>query len=115
MFKQVKLYSNEGYNNSKVLKIYGISQNPNTKDYIMVLQSRDYELYCVKCGEKYPNTKYDTKDYIMVLQSRDYELYCVKCGEKYPNTKYEWCRLCQTSENEQIDDFIQEKQLNINW
>jgi len=26
-------------------KIYGISQNPNTRDYILVLQ----ELYCEKC------------------------------------------------------------------
>src|SRR3954447_10146019 len=85
MFKQVKLYSNKGYNNSEVLKIYGISQNP------------------------------DTKDYIMILQDRYYELYCENCDEKYPNTKYKWCRSCQTSGNKQIDDFIQEKQLNINW
>src|SRR4051812_3515564 len=43
------------------------------------------------------------------------ENYCEKCGEKYPNINYKWCRLCQTSGNEQIDDFIQELQLKTNW
>src|SRR4051794_29295849 len=85
MFKQVKSYSNKMYSNSNVLKIYGISQNP------------------------------DTKDYIMVLEDWYYEYHCEKCNEKYPNTKYKWCRLCQSSGNKQIDDFIQEKQLNIDW
>src|SRR5688572_24653340 len=51
----------------------------------------------------------------MVLQDGYCELHCEKCDEKYQNTKYKWCRFCQTSGNEQIDDFIQEKQLNINW
>ena len=35
--------------------------------------------------------------------------YCKGCGKKYTNTKYKWCKLCQTSGNKQIDDFIQEK------
>jgi hypothetical protein len=34
--------------------IYGISQNPDTKDYIMVFPSK---YYCEKCGEKYTNVK----------------------------------------------------------
>ena len=73
--------------NNKILKIYGISQNPDTKDYIMILQN---------------------------------EYYCENCVEKYTN--YNWCKPCQinylkinftnwTSENEKIDDFIQEMQL----
>src|SRR5437764_15398838 len=83
MFKQVKSYSNERYNDN-ILEIYGISQNP------------------------------DTKDYIMVLQDGYYELCCEKCDEKYPNLPFKWCnKLCQTSGNEQIDDFIQKKQLKI--
>ena len=86
MFKQVNSYSNKKYGNSdNILKIYGISQNPNTKDYIIVLQDGYYELYCANCDKK------------------------------YINTKFKWCRACQTSGNKQIDDFIQEKQLKINW
>ncbi|UZO27817.1 uncharacterized protein OCT59_020004 [Rhizophagus irregularis] len=33
--------------------IHGISQNPDTKDYIIVLQ----DIYCEKCGEKYTNER----------------------------------------------------------
>ncbi|GBB88068.1 hypothetical protein RclHR1_01460018 [Rhizophagus clarus] len=79
----------------EIFKIYGISQDPDTKDYIMVLQKT-----------------YD-------------ERYCEKCIEKYTEMKYKWCKLCQinhlkamfinwTSENEKIDEFIQEIQLKIN-
>ncbi|CAB5388538.1 unnamed protein product [Rhizophagus irregularis] len=77
-------------------KIYGMSQNPDTKDYIMALSLEDY---CTKC--------------------------CIKCNNIYPSIYSKWCKSCQienlkenfinwTSENEEIDDFIQEKQLNIN-
>ena len=84
MFKQVNSYSNKKYGNSdNILKIYGISQNPNTKDYIIVLQDGYHELYCGNCDKK------------------------------YTNTKFKWCRACQTSGNKQIDDFIQEMQLKI--
>ena len=51
----------------------------------------------------------------MVLQNGYYEYHCENCDEQYPNTKYKWCKSCQTSGNKQIDDFIQEKQLKINW
>ena len=36
MIKQVKSYSNEKYCNGDTIKIYGISQNPDTKDYIII-------------------------------------------------------------------------------
>src|ERR1043165_7562229 len=50
---------------------------------------------------------------------------CKKCGEEYTLMKYKWCKPCQinffkknftewTSGNEQIDDFIQERQLEFN-
>src|SRR5947207_2555411 len=79
----------------KNYSIYGISQNPSTKDYIMVLDG-----------------KYVAK-------------YCVKCDKIYTDTYYKWCRPCQTnylkenftnwtSGNEKIDDFIQKMQLKIN-
>ena len=34
---------------NSICTIYGISQNPDTKDYIIVLQDE----YCEKCGEQY--------------------------------------------------------------
>ena len=56
----------------------------------------------------------------MVLQNG----FCNKCGEQYTNIHRNWCKPCQidnlkgnftnwTSENEKIDDFIQEMQLKI--
>jgi hypothetical protein len=71
-------------------KLYGISQNPDTKDYIIVLENS----------------------------------HCKECGEIYKNTTNNWCKSCQinnlkqnfanwTSENEKIDNFIQEMQLKI--
>src|SRR5205823_14448204 len=61
-------------------------------------------------------------DYIMVVLQT--EFYCVKCGKIYTNTDYKWCKPCQTnnlrinfkkwtSGDEKIDNFIQEKQLEI--
>ncbi|GBC01702.1 hypothetical protein RclHR1_00430019 [Rhizophagus clarus] len=86
----IKSYSIKGYS-GKTVKIYGISQDPNTKNYIMVLEDG----YCENCGDQY-----------IVLSDK-------------------WCRSCQinnlkekfgnwTSENEKIDNFIQEMQLSIN-
>ncbi|GBB87358.1 hypothetical protein RclHR1_01380020 [Rhizophagus clarus] len=78
---------------SDIRNIYGISQNPDTKHYILVLQF-DY-----------------------------FEEYCVKCNKRYSDTRFSWCRTCQTSnlkiscwisENEKIDKFIQEMQSKIN-
>ena len=48
----------------------------------------------------------------MVLQDGYYEKYCEKCDKKYQNI-FKWCRPCQTSGNEKIDNFIQQKQLEI--
>jgi hypothetical protein len=73
---------------------YGISQNPNTKVYILVFGDNNLYYYCKKCGNKDKN-----------------------CDGK-------WCKLCQinqlkndftnwTSGNEKIDDFIQKKQLEF--
>lgn len=65
----------------------------------------------------------DTK-YIIVFK---YELCCKSCGEEYSenNIKFEWCRKCQvndlelnfknwTSNNDKIDNLIQNMQLKIN-
>jgi len=82
------------------IKIYGISQNPDTKEFIIILL---YHLY--------------------------QEDYCEKCDNEYTYTNYShytsgWCQPCQinsfrrnftnwTSGNEKIDDFIQGMQLKI--
>src|SRR5581483_808920 len=81
--------------NNTLHSLYGISQNPDTKDYIMVLQDE----YCERCGEEY--------------------------GEEYTDIYLKWCKPCQTdylknnftnwsSGNEKIDNHIQKMQLKIN-
>ncbi|CAB4493138.1 unnamed protein product [Rhizophagus irregularis] len=76
--------------NSNTLPIYGISQNPDTRDYIIVIQDE----YCEKCDiteflsedneysmlDRIDNIyglsqNPDTKDYIMILKDE----YCEKC------------------------------------
>jgi hypothetical protein len=58
----------------------------------------------------------------MVLEDE----YCEKCGKKYTNIYHNWCRPCQinylkndftnwTSGNENIDNFIREMQLKIEY
>ncbi|PKY23426.1 hypothetical protein RhiirB3_437633 [Rhizophagus irregularis] len=77
-------------------EIFGISQNPDTKSYIMVLQDKDY--YCILCKSK----------------------------KIYTDENYKWCKQCEInklrknftnwiSENETIDSFIQEKQLEVSY
>jgi hypothetical protein len=80
-----------------MFKIYGVTQIPDSKDHVMVLQ---------KYHEKYV------------------ESYCKTCIEEYTDIKYRWCKPCQIdylrnyftnwSGNEKIDEFIQEMQLKIN-
>ncbi|CAB4433765.1 unnamed protein product [Rhizophagus irregularis] len=87
---EVKSYSIEVNLYNDILNIYGISQNQNTKDYIIVLDNA----------------------------------YCENCGEVYTDIEKKWCKTCQLnnfkkkfsygiSENETIDNFIQEMQLKV--
>ncbi|UZO13213.1 uncharacterized protein OCT59_004717 [Rhizophagus irregularis] len=75
--------------------IFGISQNPDTKVYLLVF-----------------NVKY-------------FNCYCEKCGNEYDSREYKWCKQCQTnqlkndftnwtSRNLKLDYFIQKMQLKIN-
>jgi hypothetical protein len=74
-------------NYKNIYKIYGISQNPDTKDYILVLQDE----FC-KCSEKYT-----------YIECR----WCEPCNIKYLKENFRnW-----TSGNEKIDNYIQEMQL----
>ena len=66
------------------------SQNPDTKDYIIILQDG----FCNKCGEEYTNKYYH---------------WCKPC--QIDNLKGNFTNW--TSGNEKIDDFIQEMQLKI--
>jgi hypothetical protein len=68
-----------------------VTQNPYTKNYILVFQNNYCKFYCKICGEK------------------KYTIFCESClinnlKENFTN----W-----TSENEKIDDFIKQKQLQI--
>jgi hypothetical protein len=80
------------YKNDDNFEIYGISQKPDTKDYILVFQC---EYYCKECGEKYTEI---------------WDKWCKSCQIKNLRENFiKW-----TSGNEKIDNFIQEMQLKIN-
>ncbi|CAB4441458.1 unnamed protein product [Rhizophagus irregularis] len=76
--------------------MYGISQNPNTNDYIVIFNKDQYLENC-----------------------------CIKCEKYFTNVEYKWCKTCKlswlkdnfinwTSENEHVDSIVQKKQLEIN-
>jgi hypothetical protein len=72
-------------------KIYGISQNPDTKDYIIVLENS----YCKECGEIYTDIR---------------NKWCKPCQINNLKKNLSNC----ISGIEKIDEFIQEMQLKIN-
>ncbi|CAB4439453.1 unnamed protein product [Rhizophagus irregularis] len=67
--------------------IYGISQDPNTKDYLMAFQ----DVYCEKCNEKYTNISYR---------------WCKTCQIKDLFNR--------TSGNKKLDNFIRKMRMEIN-
>jgi hypothetical protein len=71
--------------------MYGLSQNPDTKDYIIVLENGKY---CEMCGEIYTNLNYK---------------WCKPC--QINNLKCNFANW--TSEDKIIDELIQEMQLKI--
>ncbi|GBC02529.1 hypothetical protein RclHR1_04670007 [Rhizophagus clarus] len=85
---KVKTYSIK--RQDAIRQIYGISQNPDTKDYIMVLEDGK-DNYCERCDKKH-NRKWYKPCQIIYLE------------KNFTN----W-----TSGNEKIDQFIQEMQLKI--
>uniref|UniRef100_U9UZ74 Protein kinase domain-containing protein n=1 Tax=Rhizophagus irregularis (strain DAOM 181602 / DAOM 197198 / MUCL 43194) TaxID=747089 RepID=U9UZ74_RHIID len=90
--KIIKTYSIKKQNN--IRNIYGITQSPDTKDYIMVLETNSE--YCEKCDKKYK--------YIFAKWCESCEINCLR--ENFTN----W-----TSGNKEIDNFIQKMQLKINY
>ncbi|GES73544.1 kinase-like domain-containing protein [Rhizophagus clarus] len=74
------------------IEIHGISQDPFTNDYIIVLYQRDSYGCCEECGEEY---------------NKDNE-WCKKCQMDKINKKFlSW------SGNKKIDDFVKELQSKI--
>jgi hypothetical protein len=70
---------------------YGMSQNPDTKVYILVFSNEYFDYYCKKCGNK------------------NEAKWCKPCCmNQLKNDFTNW-----TSGNEKIDDFIQKKQLEF--
>ncbi|GBC37994.2 kinase-like domain-containing protein [Rhizophagus irregularis DAOM 181602=DAOM 197198] len=57
-FNEIKSYPINKSIHNKLLNIYGISQNPDTKDYIIVLQDG----FCENCGEIYTNVEKKCKE-----------------------------------------------------
>ncbi|CAB5352731.1 unnamed protein product [Rhizophagus irregularis] len=89
------LYSLQDFTDEVINKIesyyglnYGISQNPDTKDYILVFKIEYIKLYCKRCGNKY---------------ERECDEWCKTCHINYPKNNFTG----RTSGNEKIDDFIQ--------
>jgi hypothetical protein len=78
----------DGYNYN--VNNYGISQNPDTKVYILVFSNEYLNYYCKICSNKY-------------------DKWCKPCQvNQLKNDFTNW-----TSGNEKIDDFIQKKQLEF--
>jgi predicted Zn-ribbon and HTH transcriptional regulator len=87
---QVEAYSTN-WSDWYTFKIYGISQNSDTKDYIIVLENS----YCKECGEIYAYKR---------------NKWCKSCQINKLNQNFaNW-----TSGTEEIDNFIKETQLEIN-
>ncbi|CAB4440474.1 unnamed protein product [Rhizophagus irregularis] len=86
---------------------YGISQNPDTRNYILVFNN-NYFYYCKRCGEQYKYIRDDYENHYRYKIDEDHK-WCKSCHVNYLKNNFtNW-----TSGNEIIDNFIQMKQLNI--
>ncbi|UZN99810.1 uncharacterized protein OCT59_001076 [Rhizophagus irregularis] len=90
IINEVKTYSVDCSNN--ILKIYGISQNPDTKDYIMVLHNEYFKKYCKICC----STKIEHK-------------WCNSCHINLIRKNF----INGNSGNKEVDNYIQEMQLSV--
>ncbi|EXX66494.1 Cmk2p [Rhizophagus irregularis DAOM 197198w] len=83
VINEVKKYSTKF---DEFLVLYGISQNPDTKNYILIFNN-------------------------ILLEN-----YCAKCNKIYTNIQYNWCKLCNfmswKSGNNRIDNLIQLLKIN---
>ncbi|UZO16559.1 uncharacterized protein OCT59_007944 [Rhizophagus irregularis] len=51
---EIKQYT-INFEERKIVSIYGISQDKNTNNYLVVLNDEYFRMYCEICGEKYPD------------------------------------------------------------
>uniref|UniRef100_U9U0N3 Protein kinase domain-containing protein n=1 Tax=Rhizophagus irregularis (strain DAOM 181602 / DAOM 197198 / MUCL 43194) TaxID=747089 RepID=U9U0N3_RHIID len=78
---------------------YGFSQNPDTKEYILVFSYYHFDNYCIKCGNEYVKDEYSDK----------YIKWCKQCQINQLKSNFtNW-----TSGNKKIDEFIQKSQSRI--
>ncbi|CAB5392854.1 unnamed protein product [Rhizophagus irregularis] len=102
-------------------EIFGISQNPDTKSYIIVLQDKDY--YCILCkSTKYILTKIinGVNNVITKPDGNRSKSYAIETENMTKNIQKEINKLKKNftnwiSRNEKIDSFIQEKQLEVSY
>ncbi|CAB5388890.1 unnamed protein product [Rhizophagus irregularis] len=87
---EAKSYTIENDDHSNIITMYGISQNIDTKNYIMILQ----DCYCENCGKIYTDKSYK---------------WCNPC--QINNLKQNFANW--TSGNEKFDKLIQKMQLKI--
>ncbi|GBC29383.2 kinase-like domain-containing protein [Rhizophagus irregularis DAOM 181602=DAOM 197198] len=83
-FNDSQKFLNKVKESDNNFEIYGISQNPDKGDFILVLQNE----YCTEYGKTY----------------------CKNCGGKYGHIDHTWCKQCLCLNNSQnmIDEFFNE-------
>ncbi|RGB39892.1 kinase-like domain-containing protein [Rhizophagus diaphanus] len=83
---------------------YGISQNSNTKDYILVFHEKKFE-----------NSFEYLNNYLEKCSAEHSEKYCVKCSKEHTNEVYRWCKSCMVnSKNIRIINIIKNSS-KIKW
>jgi hypothetical protein len=82
--------------------MYGLSQYPDTKDYIIVFQ----DIYCKKCGAKYTNI---VKEWCELCQINYFKKNCASSLSSIITSSSFY------SLNEKIDSLIKEIQSKINY
>ncbi|GES91839.1 kinase-like domain-containing protein [Rhizophagus clarus] len=87
---EVNEYPDNYYN---IFKSYGISREPETNDYIIIVDNKYFEKFCIICGKEY---SYNTK-------------WCKFCQIKDLKEN-----LTNWSENKKINEIVHEMQLKIN-
>ncbi|CAB5369437.1 unnamed protein product [Rhizophagus irregularis] len=91
----LKYFNTKEFDSERLLldKIFGVSQDPITKDYLLILDNNYLENFCVKCDKQYTDV---------------YEKWCKSCQINYLNNHINL--ICK---DEKIDSFIYEIQLKI--
>ncbi|GBC42918.2 kinase-like domain-containing protein [Rhizophagus irregularis DAOM 181602=DAOM 197198] len=68
---------------SKISKIYGISQDPITKDYLLILYNNYLKKFCIECGEQYTDINMNCKNKEYIRNSDEIVVLEYFDGEKF--------------------------------